>query len=423
VPYFFAHSGTLTEASCDEYGHLSALALREQSPLPIDTGTLGQWCEALDPGPGGSPRRAIGAMSKLCTVGETVRTGFRRRLIETLGVITTEDAELSCKLKMHERRVIVPPVIKNSIAFVKSDRRRPDGQLLEELSEIAAVCKQLAAGFFYIWRYPRGEPEELIDLWLMRRSSWAREVRERLEHRTDLLDTPGLLETAAQRALGLDTTPGPTWQAQTYSAWLEVKDLVQPVTDTVWIDEFLARDGAAWAREAPGVVWYGHDSYGQKVSELAGAPLYASGDEEPKRLNPTTVMLERRAAFQAAGNWEGGDVADNWLKCEDGSRSIVCSIKAHGTGKNMQAWHRALVSNPPVKGWEQLLARLHRQGQTSESVDVFVYRHTADVRDAFEKARGNAQFVFETTGRNERLLFAEYSFDPGTARALQPEAP
>jgi hypothetical protein len=412
VPYFFAHSGTLTEASCDEYGHLSALALREQSPLPIDTGTLGQWCEALDPGPGGSPRRAIGALAKLCSVGETARTGFRRRLVETLGVITTEDAELACRLRMHERPVEVPPVIKNAIAWVKTGKQRPDGEMLEELSQIAAVCRQLAAGFFYIWRYPRGESEELIDRWLTRRSAWAREVRERLESRSDLLDSPGLLELAARRALGLETSPGPSIETQTYQAWLEVKDLVQPVTDTVWIDEFLARDAACWAAEAPGVVWYGHDAYGRRVSELANAPLYESGDAEPQRLNPTPVMLERRAAFVRMRDWEGGDVADNWLKCEDGSRSIVASIKAHGTGKNMQAWRRALVSNPPVKGWEQLLARLHRQGQEAESVDVFVYRHTAEVREAFEKARENATFVFETTGRNERLLFAEYGFKP-----------
>jgi hypothetical protein len=243
-------------------------------------------------------------------------------------------------------------------------------------------------------------------------------VRERLEHRTDLLDTPGLLEIAARRALGLDTSPGPSWQTQTYRAWLEVADLVQPVTDTVWIDEFLARDAARWATESPGVVWYGHEAFGRKVSELAGLPLYASGDEEPLRLNPTPAMRERRAAFIQAGAWDGGDIADNWLKCEDGSRSIVASQKAHGTGKNMQAWRKALISNPPVKGYEQLLARLHRQGQEAASVDVFVYRHTIEVREAFEKARGNAQFVFETTGRNERLLFAEYSFDPGTAVAI-----
>lgn len=418
VPYFFTHSGTLTESTCDEYGHLSALALRERSPVPLDTQTLGEWCEALDPGPGGSPpRRAMGALSKLCNTGETVRSGFRRRLIETLGVITSDEAALPSKLRLHERKIEVPEIIRNSIRWVKDKKQRPDGEILKELTEVAAACRQLAAGFFYIWRYPRGESRELIDMWFAKRQDWNRELRDRLEHRTDLLDSPGLLEDAAKRfyaplphPLPASGPALPEWQAETWPAWDKIEEQVQPVKDVVWLDDFLTRDVAAFMAVGPGVVWYLHRAFGAKIAELTGAPLYSNGSAEPLNLNPTPAMLERRKAFIAVDAWEGGDVADNWLKCEDGTRSIIASIKAHGTGKHMVAWSRALVTNSPVKGWEQLLARHHRQGQSAPFVDVYLYRHTPDVRDALEMAQANSTFVRETTGKSERLLYAEYSF-------------
>lgn len=410
VPLFFTHSGTLTEDSIDNYGHLSALALRESSPVPLETATLAQWCEALDPTKDETPRRGIGALTKLCNIGERVRDGFRRRLVETLGVITTEDAALSSKLRLVKRDPgPVPEVIRNSIGYVRSDKKRPDGEVLVELAEVASCCRQLASGFFYIWRYPRGEAEELIDRWFTRRQAWNADLSEKLEHRTDLLDSRGLCTAAAMRFHAPLPHPGdfPEWDSATWPAWSEIEDLVQPVKDTIWLDDFLVRDAVAYAAQSPGVVWYLHEAFGQRVSAVGGLPWYASGNAEPLNLAPTQAMLDRRSSFIAAGAWEGGDVADNWLKCEDGTRSIVCSIKAHGTGKNMQAWRRCLVANSPVKGWEQLLGRLHRQGQESD-VEVSVYRHTREVRDALDTARSLAKYVRETTGKTDRLLFAEF---------------
>lgn len=428
TPLLFVHSGTLTEDSLDNYGHLSALSLRESSPVPLDTGTLGQWCEALDPTKDGTPKRGIGALAKLCTPGERVRYGFRRRLVETQGVITTEDAALPSKLRISKRDPgKVPDVIRNAIAYTRDGKMRPDGEVLTELAEVANVCRQLAAGFFYIWRYPRGESAELIDKWFTRRQAWHRELREKLEHRVDMLDSPGLCEAAARLFYAPDELERagdkpphgyvdagasfvkdpnrPQWAASCWRPWAEVEQLVQPVKDTVWVDDFLVRDAVRFAAE-PGVVWYLHEAFGQRVSELGGLPWYASGNAEPVRLNPTPAMLERRAMFLAAGAWEGGDGADNWLKTEDGTRAIVCSIKAHGTGKNMQAWRRCLVTNTPVKGWEQLLGRHHRQGQEAAEVEVQVYRHTSEVRDALDTARELAAYVRDTTGKIDRLLFA-----------------
>ena len=63
------------------------------------------WCGVLDADPPGGYPAPMGALAKLCKAGATAREGFRRRLLETKGVITTEDAQLPIKLSIRERGV------------------------------------------------------------------------------------------------------------------------------------------------------------------------------------------------------------------------------------------------------------------------------------------------------------------------------
>lgn len=386
----FAHSGTLTTRSPDDYGHLSTLALREGSPLPLETSALADWCNVLAPQKG--PPAPIGALRHLCEVGESVRSGFRRRLVDTLGVITTEDARVEAHLKIIKRNPgPVPPGLSEALLYARKGTR-PDwlapgallsegeGEELVDQLEVAAVARQLAAGFFYRWKYPRGEPEELILRWFKRRQAYNRELRGKLEYRTDGADSPGLLWAAAQRAQEGYKGDLPTWRSETFAAWREIEPQVVPEQDTVWLDDFLARDAVAWAQEAPGVVWYGHSAWGRKVAELGGLPFFGGGDE-----------------------------ASEGILKESGTRSIVASIKAHGTGKNLQMFSRALVGNPPADAgvWEQLLARHHRQGQEAAEVKFYVYRHTEEMCAAMDSALEFAHYCQETTGKAERLLFAE----------------
>lgn len=420
---FFPHSGSMTTDELDDYGHLIALALRENSPVPIALATLREWAGAINPPKkgGGAP---MGALRVLCEPGETVRQGFARRLVETRGVITTADHVLPNKLHLIERDPgPLPKAVRDAMLLVRSEKRRPDGEELVELLERVTALQQLAYGFYYRWRYPAGHvlredgtPEEddakraiIVDDWFLRRQSWNRELRARLEYRTDLLDSPGLLEEAAERARTGYVGELPVWHARSWAAWREMKDRVNPVPEAVWIDDFLVRDAAAWAREAPGVVWYRHGAFGQAVAKVTGFPRYGSGAAPPANLNPTPAMLERRAALIRVGQWEGGDIADNWLKTEDGSRSIVCSLRAHYRGKNMQAWWRALIANVPASGewWEQVVGRHHRRHQKAPVVEVHVYRHTPEVRQSLDDAREAAKYVFETTRKMEKLIFAE----------------
>ncbi len=387
---FFVHSGSLTTRGLADYAHLSALALKENSPLPIDPSTTKDWGLALDPEVKG-PRAPIGALRKLCREGQRARDGFRERLLHTPGAISTEDARLGVKLTVHKRSPEVPKEVRELLYFVRSTKKRPDGEELLEEMEIATVARQVAAGFYYFWRYPtghvlreNGQPEEddlkrkvVIDQWFDARQCWFRELRQKLEMRREFMDSPKLCTDAAKRFYESYSGPLPKWEAIHWPAWADIKDRVSPVQATKWVDDFLVKDAVAWGKEKPGIIWFLHSAFGQHVAELGGFKLYGSG---------TNPELEA-----------------------DGSETIVCSIKAHGTGKNLQhAFWRNLIANLPSDGgiWEQLIGRTYRDGQ-ERNVEVHLYQHTTEMVAAFEAAQEYARYVVETTGSVQKLLIAE----------------
>jgi hypothetical protein len=402
----FAYSGSLTTRGLCDYTHLSALALREGSPVPLLPAVAKEWALALDPAVGKSPI-PMGALRHLCNPGERHRSGFQRRLVETVGVITTEDSELEVELRIVERNPgPIPPVVSELLKNTRERDMRPDGEEFQEKAETVACLRQLAAGFFYRWKYPRGESAELIETWFSRRKLWNKEVRKALERRTDNLDSPELLTNAAIR-YWTGQGDGPRWAALNYPAWAEVKDQVQPEQDTVWLDDFLVSDAAAWLREGPGIAWFGHTAFGERLAAVTGLPFYRSKTDY-RNVNPTPEMLRRKAALEALGEWKENGA--KWLDIEDGTRPIICSIRAFHFGVNLQSFDRMLVCQNPSDGgtWEQLLGRMHRFGQPSERVICYVYGFTSEMRDALNDARERARYTFETTGKAEKLLYADW---------------
>ena len=360
---YFPHSGSLTANGLDDCAHLFTLALGDGSPLPNANGTVLEWATAIDPGENRAP---VGALAQLCERGEGVRSGFRRRMVNTRGVISTVDAEVSARLEIHQRvPPPMPPAVKEALTMVRSRSIRPDLEEAEDEMTAAMWARQVAAGFYYFWRYPRGEPPELIEKWFKARSAYFAAVRHKLEgRRAPLMDSPGYLKDAAVRCLEGYKGDLPVWRCEELAPWLELEDQVQPVQGTAWIDDWLMRDAVQWGKANVGVIWYLHRACGQKIAQLGGFPYFGEGE----------------AASEA-------------IALETGSRTIVASIKAHGTGKNLEFFSRALVVNNPASGWqwEQLLARLHRRGQEAKCVRFDVYRHTQEYRDALDAAEGKSE--------------------------------
>lgn len=416
------HSGSLTTRGLEDFSHLSAIALREGSPVPLNPIVAREWGEAINPAVGGSPA-PMGMLRLLCKPGERVRDGFRRRLVETLGVITTEDAELGIDLVIKERDPgPVPAVLLGTLKLPREHATRPDGETLVEKVDQVKVCRQLSSGFFYRWRYPHvydaegNEVEDdvqrlaVVDKWFLLRQQWARELRKQLEFKSPLMDSPALCEDAIKRALegyrpALGEPRLPVWHAQCYLPWKNFERRVEYEQETQWIDDFLVRDAAKWAAEGPGVVFYRYTAFGEALGKMTGLPHYAS-KSTVHNLNPTREMLDRKKKLEALGEWK--ESAASWLGVEDGTRAVVCSVNAFGTGTNLQSFWRMLMCQSPSDGgmWEQALGRFHREGQPRTEVTCEIYRHTPEVADAFDDAREYAKYAQETTGKVEKLLHA-----------------
>lgn len=379
-------SGSFLKNSIRNFAHLSAVALRDGSPLPVDPEEVERWAAAVDPNDRDVP---AGALARLIGPGQDLYTALHLRLVQTEGVVSTKSSACDATLNIFEREA---PVIPDSLAAVLREFRvtnvRPDDEWLNDALEISRCARQLACGFYYRWKFPRGEPPELIERWREARKCWAREVRAKMREHAPFLDSPNLLEQAASRFFrALDPTDeAPCWNSYSYREWHDVCDLVQPQPDAVWLDDYLAADCAAWAGEHRGIIWCQHTVFARRVAKLAGIPLHL-----------------------------GGATAEQRILAERGQTAIVASLKSHGTGRDGLQLHftEQIFPNPPESNdaWEQPLGRLHRPGQTSDEVTAYVYRHTGELCEAFDKALMQARWTRAVIGADQKLLLANLDFE------------
>ena len=384
----FAWSGTLTSKSLRDYSSLAKAALGDGSPAPHAWNTTEEWAAALDPVDLPSPP---GALSIFADSSGDVLKGYAQRVLETAGVVSS-GAGASCQasLTINERVTTLPKVLQDHMKDLEKTWERPDHEeALVDAMSVARCARELSSGFFYRWKWPRKEPQAVIDRWKEARKAWHKELREKLKKSTTLMDSPLLLSRAAIRwyhgytyiernddgsqkakhEIPKHTRGGPlpVWASTTWTEWHEVKHTAKPETEPVWVDDWLVRDAAAWLEMGPGICWYEFDAFGRAVARA-----------------------DRRFTF--AGPGDSGNALVAGLR---GDERVIATIRAHGTGKNLQMFSRSLVANPPSDGatWEQLLGRLHRPSQKADIVSYEVYRHTESVRKAVEKARDLSEHI------------------------------
>ena len=386
---FVALSGSMHTRSLNDFAHHAALALRKNSPLPLDNSVVLKWAKALDPAPEDGIPTPIGKLRVFCTPGEDAVQGVGRRLIETRGVVASEESSTDVPLYINEREA---PEIPEKLLLMMQDTRatatRPDGEEAETSFQKAAWLKQLACGFYYYWKFIRGEPEELVEKWFGRRKNWNKEVRMFLDAKPpEHLDSPRLLKLAAERFRKNYRGPLPTWNSYSYEAWSEVEHLVDPVQGLAWLDDYLVDDAVRWAEERKaegvgGLIWCEFVEFGQRVAKRLGVDYLNGGPD----------------AAKALASMRGNEI-------------VVLSIRAHQRGCNLQMFRRALVvSNPADDGtWEQLLGRMHRYGQ-KHAVTVDLYRHTPELREALEKARERSEWNQKLDRSKRKLMLARCSW-------------
>lgn len=348
---FVALSGTVTKASLLDYAHLLRWALGEGSPLPAGWRELQAWAEAID-AEGEGPE---GILAGWCKEGEHAREGYRRRLVESPGVVATTETGFEGSLVIEAVTPEVPAVIRDALKRLESTWCTPGGEEVEDPTALARHAKELAMGFYYVWNPPPPRP------WLTARAEWHRYVRDALGRRFKGLDSP------LQVAQAVDA--GRLDGAAALGAWRAVKDTYKPTTVPVWLSSFVVDYARAWMAEGPGLVWVEHDAFAAKLT-----PYFGAG---------------RNDVIDATG-------------------AIALSAHAHATGKNLQAWSRNLVLSSPSSGlrWEQLIGRTHRTGQCADEVTFDVLAHTKHLTDAFEHAKVEAAYIAASTGQRQKLEFA-----------------
>ena len=392
VRYAFL-SGTPSTRSIIDYAHLIEMALRKNSPVPghyrqlrdwagaldvkpeyvLDPGVLMRWCNEQP------PKEAIDHRRKLA------RGGYRRRLAETQGVVLSSDKELGSSLIITKigKRIKLPPAVQ---ALTNEVNRHWSlaGEEFDSATTKARVLRQLAVGFYYIWDWPDGKPDTE---WLEARAAWNKEVREKLKHSGPGMDSPYLLEKAAKRYWKWAKTksgkpmPAKSWASEAWLAWREVKDRPEPPKKAIWVDDFIIDAAIEWAKKQKknAIIWYRWRAVGERLAAKSGFPHYGAGTDSEESRDPI----------------------------------IVASIRAQGTGKNLQHhFSRNLFVSFPANGMtvEQTVGRTHRPGQPEDEVLVDWFGHTYEFENAMAAAIEDAKFQEETHGQPQKLLYADLVF-------------
>lgn len=428
--YLLDWSGTLENHSVQDTQMLSAYSLGTGSPLPLDPDEAIGWSCVMDANRR-PDRKSVTAKRLHMAFGDgevpeenwlsetlgspekAVRKGFQVRRSHTLGVISANASSVNASIFFSERKTPkMPDVIREALRRVQIENVNPDGVDLEDRLHQVTTAREVACGFYNYWAFPKhlctcvpGESRcdrcKLIDDWFLKRKAYNKELRAKLLDGELHMDSPELCKDAAKRFWQDPPYKGklPIWSCEAWPAWRDIEDKIVYEERTRWLGAdtieakdpvthpgfWLARDAAEWALKHKGVVWFKSVPFGRKIAELSGLPYF-----------------------------NGGPGCEERLGKEKGDRSIICSIKALGAGTDglQYKFHRQLIvempsSNGGNEGMEQLLGRLHRQGQPKSEIFTEGYFQSVEFRDAFRQVIKNAEFNFEMMKTRQKILLCD----------------
>lgn len=394
-----AFSGTFTKRSIHEYAHILAWCLpKDLLPIPVHWRDLELWALALDERKSqrfGEKRAHPGALEALCVDDadkaawrqdpfEAARRVFRRRLVETPGVVATQEASVDATLVIRAKRVELDERVDEAFARLRQ-WETPDGELMADGLERTRHARELALGFWYKW--DPAPPRE----WLEPRRAWHKFVRETLKH-SRKLDSElqvrnwiASIERAVAEGKKHKLDEQEAKGVVTLRAWLAVRDSFRPNTVPVWFDSSALEVMVEWARTRAGIVWVEHQCVAQRLRDEFGLAYYGE---------------------------QGLDARGNFIDHHDRRKSFAASIAANSEGRNLQAWCKNMVTSPPANGktWQQLLGRTHRPGQESDEVECDVIVSCVEHVEAFDQSLRDARYVQASTGDPQKLLLATVDF-------------
>jgi hypothetical protein len=387
--FYAGMTGTAWNHSINDAAPQLIWALKTRAPVPLSYVERQRWSQALDSQTRSAPRDP-GALTWLMDVDpvkvETyderltlAREGFKRRLLETPGVIQTKGQSCDQPLTLRFLKAPDDPILDQAFHHFRKTQTTLDGWDVDDPLTGLAYATQMSTGFYYAW-----DPRPPIE-WTDARSAAARFVREKIassgRHGPPLDSRFQVYDAFPNEPVLLH------WQAMEPTFPINV--VARPLTASV-----LAY-AAAWMKvNGPGLVWVQYDYVGKALSAMTGVPFFGS-----KGKDPTGLYIEKYPS----------------------SKSAILSVKANGRGRNLQSWSRCLVLGPPSspKDWEQAICgRPHRQGQ-DQPVWIDVVVSCAENIRAVEQARDNSDWQDETVGTVPKLLIANFDWSHFPAAELE----
>jgi broad specificity phosphatase PhoE len=386
-------SGTVTSRTLHDYWHLLRWTHgEERMPMPADWPEMTQWSEAIDVH-AKAIKMAAGALVLLANEDEqrdiqyggeaaiqATRKAYQRRFVETPGVVSTvDDKGVNCSITIEVHDVPAIDRIQDTFTTMRATWETPDGHPFEMASQLWAHCRELACGFYYVWD-PR-PPKE----WLVARRRWSRFVRETLKGQK--YDSDGQVAKAVlrghlnDREVDWDPVEMREVQYRAYFDWAAVRDTFKPKTVAKWVSDATIKWAAAWLdKHKEGVVFVEHDAFGRALSDYTGVPYFGAG------------------GVDAGGN--------HIIHC---TGKAIASVHANREGRNLQHWSEALVVSELPNGAmvEQLLGRLHRDGQQADNVHFDWLVASLEHWLGFHKILRDANYIQYTTGQPQKVLMAD----------------
>lgn len=385
---FVAMSGTLFGKRIMEFYHLLFWSLRVFSPLPQTKAETQIWGSLYDVD-GEPDELAWKRGSFIFEWFERVRKehpeieypqtlrgddrdearlalGFRIKTCP--GMILTTTSSCNTPLHIDGYYPTYSELGRDYLARLHSDHVMPHDAAVDEASTMNENANQLSLGFYYVWDWPNGEPDEE---WLEARRAWFGEVRRYLARwDEDGRDSAKLLEDWVREGNGPDALK------EALELWDTQRHKPEPPVLTRWFDYGPCLSALDWAREhadVGGIIWFKHRAVGDMLETL-GLKVIRKGRVDNLRSKYPVICLP---------------------------------ITVYHKGHDLYDWNHQLIMQMPPGGkiCEQLLGREHRQGQT-KPVYTSVFAHTWKLRQNFERANVDARVQQAITFQPQKLLLA-----------------
>lgn len=402
LTYFHKHpetralflSGTVTRRSIRDFAHLIRLCLRGGAPVPLEENTLLEWAQALDETPPGGRRIGPGMLLDYTFATDEERAkpdghkaAFRRRLVDTPGVIATEETGVDMPLICSFDRIELPTHVTDEIAKMRGSWETPNGQSFEHAIILHQHVREMGLGFFYYWDPPAPRACDYCrsvgyviceHSWIGRRKAWTGACRYILSNNQRGLDSPLLVANAVDAG----HYPAAT---EALAKWREIRPTFEPKTKPAWLTFDVVDHVAKECLRDHQIIWTDLSAFAHALAARTGLPYFGP---------------------------EGKDYRGNSIEDHPGNGSIIASMHSNRAGRNLQdRWFRNYLVNPPPNGeWiEQILGRTHRDHQPSDEVFCRILSTCPEHEMAVDRMILEATHMQHVTGQPQKILLADWT--------------